>query len=109
MGLKQTFSANLRKIRREAGLSQMQLALRCNTATSYIGEIEIERRFPSIEMIERIAQELRVSPHLLFTPDKNHTPAPQPRPFLSSAIKKKLSAQLTARVNSAIQHVVQKL
>ncbi|GMO50179.1 MAG: hypothetical protein Ta2B_30820 [Termitinemataceae bacterium] len=31
----------------------MKLAEKCGTAASYIGEIEIGRKFPSVEMIER--------------------------------------------------------
>lgn len=38
----------------------MQLAELCNTSTSYIGEIETGRKFPSIEMIEKMASVLNV-------------------------------------------------
>jgi len=44
----------------------MKLAEHCNTATSYIGDIEIGRRFPSVDMIEKIAFVLRIEPYLFF-------------------------------------------
>lgn len=44
----------------------MQLAECCNTSPSYIGEIEIGRKFPSVEMIEKIANVLKIEPHHLF-------------------------------------------
>jgi transcriptional regulator with XRE-family HTH domain len=66
MGLKEIFIANLKKFRREEKISQMKLAEKCNTAASYIGEIEIGRKFPSIEMIEKIAGALEVEPYRFF-------------------------------------------
>jgi transcriptional regulator with XRE-family HTH domain len=44
----------------------MTLAEECNTSASYIGEIEIGRKFPSVEMIEKIAVALQVEPYRLF-------------------------------------------
>jgi predicted transcriptional regulator len=39
--------ANIRRIRREAGLSQMKLAELCDLSTSFIAEIETGKKFPS--------------------------------------------------------------
>ena len=44
----------------------MKLAELCKTAPSYIGEIEIGRRFPSINLIEKIADILDVEPYRFF-------------------------------------------
>jgi len=44
----------------------MKLAELCNTAPSYIGEIEIGRRFPSIKLIEKIGNILNVEPYRFF-------------------------------------------
>ena len=44
----------------------MKLAEYCNTTTSYIGHIEIGLKFPSMEMIEKMAEILRIEPYLLF-------------------------------------------
>jgi transcriptional regulator with XRE-family HTH domain len=66
MRLKEIFIANLKNFRKKEKISQMKLAEKCNTAASYIGEIEIGRKFPSIEMIEKIAAALGVEPYRLF-------------------------------------------
>jgi len=66
MGLKQVFIRNLRKFRNSKGLSQMKLAELCDTAPSYIGEIEIGRRFPSLKLIEKIAKILNIEPYRFF-------------------------------------------
>ena len=57
---------NLKRVRKEKKISQMRLAELCESSTSYIGEIEIGQKFPSIEMIEKIARALEVRPFLLF-------------------------------------------
>ena len=44
----------------------MKLAELCQTSTSYIGEIEIGKKFPSVEMIQKIAMALQVPPYKLF-------------------------------------------
>jgi len=44
----------------------MKLAELCKTAPSYIGEIEIGRRFPSIKLIEKISNILNVEPYRFF-------------------------------------------
>src|SRR5215471_15570365 len=66
MDLKHVFMMNLKKLRNSRGLSQMKLAELCKTAPSYIGEIEIGRRFPSIKLIEKIAGILEVEPFHFF-------------------------------------------
>jgi transcriptional regulator with XRE-family HTH domain len=66
MGLKKIFILNLKKFRKIEKISQMKLAELCNTDVSYIGQIEIGRRFPSIEMIEKMAGALKLAPYRLF-------------------------------------------
>jgi len=71
MSLKHIFILNLRKFRNSKGLSQMKLAEFCDTAPSYIGEIEIGRRFPSLKLIEKISKVLNVEPYRFFL-DETH-------------------------------------
>jgi transcriptional regulator with XRE-family HTH domain len=69
MDLKKIFILNLKKFRMSRGISQMKLAELCNTATNYIGEIEIGRRFPSLKLIEKIGQVLETEPYRFFIDD----------------------------------------
>lgn len=72
MNLREIFIFNLKKYRKENALSQMKLAEKCNTSTSYIGEIEIGRKFPSIEMIETICNALKIKPYQLFLEEDDY-------------------------------------
>lgn len=66
MDLRSVFIANLKKYRKERNLSQLKLAELCGTSTSYIGEIEIGKKFPSVEMIQRFSEAINIQPHMLF-------------------------------------------
>ena len=57
---------NIKRIRKEKRISQEKLAEACNTATSYIGLMEIYRNVPKLSTIERIAKALDVDPLALF-------------------------------------------
>jgi transcriptional regulator with XRE-family HTH domain len=57
---------NLKKYRKIIGLSQAALAEKVNCSTTFIGNIEIKKRFPSPQYIDRIAQALGVKPAALF-------------------------------------------
>ena len=66
MALKQIFISNMKNRRKQVGFTQEKLAELCNTDPCYIRQIEIGRRFPSIEYIERIAKALNIAPFRLF-------------------------------------------
>ena len=65
--LRHVLALNIKERRRFLGLSQLKLAEKVNTAPTYIAMIELERRSPSFEMIERIAAALNVNPPDLFS------------------------------------------
>jgi transcriptional regulator with XRE-family HTH domain len=66
---------NIRRIRKEKGISQEKLAEACNTATSYIGLMEIYKNVPKLSTIERIANALEVDPLVFFRDIKKISPA----------------------------------
>jgi transcriptional regulator with XRE-family HTH domain len=57
----------MKEQRRILGISQAVLAERVNTSTHYIAMIELERKTPSIPMIERIAAALQIDSPELFS------------------------------------------
>jgi transcriptional regulator with XRE-family HTH domain len=57
----------------------MRLAELCDSSTGYIGEIESGKRFPSVNMIERIAKALNIESYFLF---KNEPIEPPTSNFL---------------------------
>jgi transcriptional regulator with XRE-family HTH domain len=78
MSLQRTFIANLKKYRKACGLSQMLLAERCGLSTNYIGQIEMGRRIPAFQKIEKIAAVLHIQPHLLFQEEAANVPEKKP-------------------------------
>jgi transcriptional regulator with XRE-family HTH domain len=65
--LKKLLAFNMKKQRQILGISQAVLAERVNTSTHYIAMIELERKTPSIPMIERIAAALQIDSPELFS------------------------------------------
>ena len=102
MTLKDIFIKNLKKFRKDEGLSQMKLAEYCNTSPGYIAEIEMGRKFPSTEMIERIAQALRIEPYRLFksqTETGDDSDAEKAYPLLPKAMKDEMQNQIITSIN----------
>lgn len=71
MSLRNVFTENLKFYRKKLGFSQQQFAEKCEISTNYLSEIERSQKFPSVEMIERIASELNIPAHLLFMNEKS--------------------------------------
>jgi transcriptional regulator with XRE-family HTH domain len=70
MEMMKIFVYNMKKYRKKKRISQMKLAEMLDTSTSYIGEIEINSRVPSLAMVERIANALKIEPFRLFLDTK---------------------------------------
>jgi transcriptional regulator with XRE-family HTH domain len=66
MGIQAVFSANMKKYRKRAKLTQEKLAEMCGTDHRYIGQIETGNRCPSLEFVEKIATALNIAPYYLF-------------------------------------------
>jgi transcriptional regulator with XRE-family HTH domain len=67
INIRKILADNLKFYRRTLGWSQAKLAERVNSGTHYIGMIEIGKKFPSPEMIEKLADALGIESHLLFS------------------------------------------
>jgi len=65
--LRQLLGSNIKIYRNACGISQSKLAERVDTATNYISAIEAGRRFPSVEMLEKIALALEIDTPELFS------------------------------------------
>ncbi|GHV83713.1 hypothetical protein AGMMS50212_10530 [Spirochaetia bacterium] len=64
--IRQLLADNIRTYRHKLGLSQGKLAEKVNTATNYIALIEGAKKFPSANMLERIAASLEIDVPELF-------------------------------------------
>jgi len=71
MNLQTIFISNMKRFRKQKHITQEKLAEMCETDTCYIGQIETFRRFPSIQLIEKISNALEVEPWELFKNNEN--------------------------------------
>ncbi|WP_334516673.1 helix-turn-helix domain-containing protein [Bradyrhizobium sp. AZCC 1693] len=69
MKLRRTVARNLRRLRKQSGLTQEELADRANLNRNYVGMIEREENSPTVDALEQLAIALNVSPVLFFKID----------------------------------------
>ena len=66
MSLGALVAKNLRKIRKERGYTQDDLADLAGITKNYVGQIEREEKAPTITVLERLAKSLKVKPISFF-------------------------------------------
>jgi len=64
--LREILATNLKENRRRLAMSQPELAELAGLSTHYVSMIEVSRKFPSPEVLERLATALGIAPHELF-------------------------------------------
>ena len=87
----------------------MKLAEHCDTATSYIGDIEIGRRFPSMEMIEKMAVTLRIEPYHFFKNPKDNAETETLFPRLPNSMKKQIATQIKTQIDHSTNEVLREI
>ena len=65
-GLREILAYNLKENRKKCRLSQAKLAEKANITTQYIAMIEVSRKFPTPEMLDRLAKALDIEAYQLF-------------------------------------------
>ena len=93
--LRALLSHNVREKRRLLGITQAKLAEKVETSTHYIGQIELGNKFPTPEMLERIAAALEIDSPQLFS--MNSFP---------NEIYKKYQEELLADVEAAVLNAI---
>jgi len=66
MTFQELFIANMKDFRKLLKMSQAKLAEICDSSQAYIAEIEVGKKFPSPDMIEKIASALEIESYCLF-------------------------------------------
>jgi len=90
----------------------MKLAELCNTAPSYIGDIEIGRRFPSIEMVEKMADMLRIEPYYFFkkqTDNNDNSETEGIFPRLPNSMKKQITTQIKTQIDRSTSEILNEI
>ena len=67
MSLRQTVAKNLKRLRRERGISQEELADKAEINRNYVGMIERAENAASVDMLEKLAEALEAEPVEFFS------------------------------------------
>ena len=101
--LKQLLAFNIKQYRAKLSLTQAKLAEKAGASTQYIAMIELGRKFPSLELLERIAAALGIDNLDLFTPP----PFPAENLIkLQKSFMADLEKEVSKSVNGAVQEAV---
>jgi transcriptional regulator with XRE-family HTH domain len=88
----------MKKYRHILGISQMALAERVGCSTTLIGNIEINKRFPSADNINRIAKALEINVADLFARE-------EPESMKVMASKRELKVKFEGLIGKAIDEL----
>ncbi|MBN9789245.1 transcriptional regulator [Pseudonocardia sp. TMWB2A] len=66
MDLVQLLGKNVRRYRKEKGMTQEELAVAASMERSYVSDIERGTRNPSVAALGRLAEALKIDAHLLL-------------------------------------------
>jgi len=72
-GIREVLAKNIKEYRRKYGLSQDKLAELAGISSQYLATVETCRKFPTPEMLDRLAEALSLETHELFA----SAPTPQ--------------------------------
>jgi len=88
----------------------MKLAEYCNTTTSYIGHIETGLKFPSMDMIERMAEILRIEPYLFFINRMKQDVGDNEKiyPKLPVSMKNEINNEIDLSISNVIKEILKK-
>ncbi|MDR0878971.1 MAG: helix-turn-helix domain-containing protein [Treponema sp.] len=100
MDLQKLVIDNIKRIRKEKGFTQEKLAEACNTATSYIGLMEIYQNTPKLDTIERIAAALDVNPLVFF---REYDNLPEEKEEELQKIKERILKSVNKEIDSALR------
>ena len=66
--IREILTQNLKEYRRKNGFTQEKLAEKAGISANYLSMVEINRKFPTPEMLDRLANALNIQTFQLFNP-----------------------------------------
>jgi len=73
LNIRDILALNLKENRKKSGFTQEKLAEKAGISAHYLAMVEVSKKFPTPEMLDRIAQALEIETYQLF--DVSGTPA----------------------------------
>jgi transcriptional regulator with XRE-family HTH domain len=106
MDLARIFVKNLKKWRKDRGFSQKVLAERCDTAHSYIRQIESGKGHPSFIFIGKLANALDIEPYQLLY---DRTKANQDLNQIKTEDIEAIKSDFLGKISNEFNNIVEKL
>jgi transcriptional regulator with XRE-family HTH domain len=94
--LRRLLGTNIKIFRKSRSMTQEKLAEKVDSATNYISAIESGRRFPSVEMLEKIASALKIDTPELFSM----------KPVQLTTVKKELEEQIWVNIGQNLSNYI---
>lgn len=102
--IRQTVAKNIRKYRKEHGLTQEKLAELADISNTYIANIECGKTWVSDKTLEKISDALHVDAYLFFIMQKTEeTPSEETPQEILESLKK--ADELKTRICASIQNI----
>lgn len=76
LDISKILAANIKTLRNERGLTQFELAEKVGISTTYLAELEIAKKAPSMDVVERLCLALEAKPYELFLQAGEKNPNP---------------------------------
>jgi transcriptional regulator with XRE-family HTH domain len=102
--IREILAVNIKENRRKKGLTQEKLAEMADMSLNYLAILELARKFPSGEMLERLAEVLEIEPHELFLVESSpKNELEQLRNEIKNDINNALGERLEQAITDAIK------
>jgi len=72
LGIREILALNLKENRQKCGFTQEKLAEKAGISANYLSMVEVSKKFPTPEMLDRLANALKIETFQLF--DASFTP-----------------------------------
>lgn len=66
LGIREILALNLKENRQKCGLTQEKLAEKAGISANYLSMVEVSKKFPTPEMLDRLANALEIETFQLF-------------------------------------------
>ena len=91
LGIREILALNLKLNRQKCGLTQEKLAEKAGISSNYLSMVEISKKFPTPEMLDRLAEALEIDTIQLF--DVSSTPEERALLHLEKSILDNINKQ----------------
>ena len=115
VSIRDILAHNIKEYRRKIGLTQEKLAEKAGISANYLSMVEISRKFPTPEMLDRLAHALNVHTFQLFDPSATPEGAllnleqsivAKVDTVLRSVIKQEITSEISNTVNKAVKQAL---